>query len=116
MFNKSNDLKFPNEEEIINIIDSDKKNTIKQKYYKDYITFHIKRKNIECIFLFIFIILLLFLILNDLFQNKLIVNGFFSANIKYRNYINVAYAFDSNYHYITHVSMKSIMLSQNVDT
>ena len=35
---------------------------------------------------------------------------------KYRNIINVAYAFDKNYHYITHVSMKSIMLSQNNDT
>lgn len=35
---------------------------------------------------------------------------------KYRNVINVAYAFDKNYHYITHVSMKSIMLNQNKDT
>ena len=35
---------------------------------------------------------------------------------KYKNYINVAYAFDKNYHYITHVSMKSIMLSQKSET
>ena len=34
----------------------------------------------------------------------------------YKNYINVSYAFDGNYHYITHVSMKSIMLSQNKTT
>lgn len=37
-------------------------------------------------------------------------------NGKYKNYINVAYAFDKNYEYITHVSMKSIMLHQNTDT
>ena len=30
--------------------------------------------------------------------------------------INVSYAFDGNYHYITHVSMKSIMLSQDKTT
>ena len=29
------------------------------------------------------------------------------------NYINIAYAFDNNYYYITHVSMKSVMLNQN---
>lgn len=32
------------------------------------------------------------------------------------NYINVAYAFDNNYYYITHVSMKSIMLNQKNNT
>ena len=31
------------------------------------------------------------------------------------NYINVAYAFDNNYYYKTHVSMKSIMLNQKND-
>ena len=36
--------------------------------------------------------------------------------MKYKNIINVAYAFDKNYHYITHVSMKTIMLNQNKDT
>ena len=51
----------------------------------------------------------------------LFINLFFNNNNKYlkkkfKNYINVAYAFDKNYHYITHVSMKSIMLSQNKDT
>lgn len=43
----------------------------------------------------------------------------FSISIQnklYNNYINVAYAFDRNYHYITHCSMKSIMLSQNNNT
>ena len=39
----------------------------------------------------------------------------FKAN-KYKNYINVSYAFDGNYHYITHVSMKSLMLSQDKTT
>ena len=34
----------------------------------------------------------------------------------YYNYINVAYAFDNNYYYITHVSMKSIMLNQKNTT
>ena len=32
------------------------------------------------------------------------------------NYINVAYAFDNIYYYITHVSMKSLMLNQNINT
>ena len=32
------------------------------------------------------------------------------------NYINVAYSLDNDYHYIVHVSMKSIMLSQNPNT
>ena len=32
------------------------------------------------------------------------------------NYINVAYAFDNYYYYITHVSMKSIMLNQKNNT
>ena len=34
----------------------------------------------------------------------------------YINYINVAYSLDNYYHYIVHVSMKSIMLSQNPNT
>ena len=32
------------------------------------------------------------------------------------NYINVAYSLDNDYHYIVHVSMKSVMLSQNPNT
>ena len=36
--------------------------------------------------------------------------------IKFNNFINIAYAFDNNYYYITHVSMKSIMLNQNKNT
>ena len=39
-----------------------------------------------------------------------------SNQVKYSYYINVAYAFDNNYYYITHVSMKSIMINQNNDT
>ena len=35
---------------------------------------------------------------------------------QYSSFINVAYAFDKNYEYIAHVSMKSIMLSQNPTT
>ena len=33
-------------------------------------------------------------------------------NVDNFKYINIAYAFDNNYYYITHVSMKSIMLYQ----
>ena len=45
----------------------------------------------------------------------------FSIKIKYinenkNNYINVAYSFDNIYYYITHVSMKSLMLNQNNNT
>ena len=44
----------------------------------------------------------------------LYLNKYYKNN--YKSFINVAYAFDKNYHYITHVSMKSIMLSQNKET
>jgi len=81
--------------------------------YKAYFYF-IKKKNcllinqnkISLIFgklIFIFVIMIIIL-------NKLLL---FS---NYYNFINVAYGFDNNYHYITHVSMKSIMLHQNKDT
>ena len=33
-------------------------------------------------------------------------------NVDNFKYINIAYAFDNNYYYITHVSIKSIMLYQ----
>ena len=33
-------------------------------------------------------------------------------NIDNYKYINIVYTFDNNYYYITHVSMKSIMLYQ----
>jgi lipopolysaccharide biosynthesis glycosyltransferase len=36
--------------------------------------------------------------------------------VKFKNFINVAYAFDNNYYYITHVSMKSIMINQHENT
>ena len=35
-----------------------------------------------------------------------------TTNNDYLNYINVAYSIDNNYHYLAHISMKSIMLSQ----
>ena len=37
-------------------------------------------------------------------------------DVKYTNYIHVSYSFDNNYYYITHVSMKSVMLNQNFNT
>lgn len=61
---------------------------------------------IFCLIVFIFLLLIL--------SKKLLFLPFSSTS--YNNYINVAYGFDKNYHYITHVSMKSIMLSQNKDT
>ena len=54
--------------------------------------------------------ILIYLFINLIFNDNKYLNE------KFKNYINVAYAFDKNYHYITHVSMKSIMLSQNNDT
>ena len=56
---------------------------------------------------------------NFLFLTIIIMYLYLNIYIKkyeFKNYINVAYAFDKNYHYITHVSMKSIMLSQHSDT
>ena len=82
----------------------------------DYLTLSIKKKNIEFSFVLIYIILLLFLILSGIFDKNPDSNKNPNVLVKYRNFINVAYAFDENYQYITHVSMKSIMLSQNRDT
>ena len=41
---------------------------------------------------------------------------FSKNNYFYNNYINIAYSVDNIYHYIAHVSMKSIMLSQKPTT
>ena len=99
-------ISIPNSRKSDNlIIDSD-----------DYLTLNIKKKNIEFIFVLIFIILLLFLILSGNFEKNPDSNKNPNVAVKYKNFINVAYAFDSSYQYITHVSMKSIMLSQNRDT
>lgn len=89
-----------------------------KKFKKDYISLNIKKSHLECIFFFIFVLLILFLIVSGVFQKKEQTkeSHISLANINYKNYINVAYAFDSKYEYITHVSMKSIMLSQNYDT
>lgn len=63
----------------------------------------------------VFIILFIHFVVNSL-SIKIKRNKNKYINIEYNNYINVAYAFDKKYHYITHCSMKSIMLSQNNDT
>jgi lipopolysaccharide biosynthesis glycosyltransferase len=65
--------------------------------------FNIKNNYIKAFLLFYIIIIIFFLIFS--IENK-----------SYKNYINVAYAFDKDYHYIAHISMKSIMISQNKDT
>ena len=54
------------------------------------------------------IIIIIYILITIYFNNY--------ENKSFKNYINVAYAFDKKYHYITHVSMKSIMLSQNKET
>ena len=56
-------------------------------------------------------IIIIFLVFLLLITNNLIKQNLFGFN-----YINVAYAFDNYYYYITHVSMKSIMLSQKNNT
>ena len=81
--------------------------------YNDYIesegvlsiTINIKNSIVCLLFLVIIIIILILYLLYIYFERN-----------KYRNYINVSYAFDGNYHYITHVSMKSLMLSQDKTT
>ena len=109
---RKKEIKISNDEEIsYNIETKTLNNTIKVN--DDYIIFNIKKTKIECIFFFIFILLFLFLIINNIFQKNL---DKIPNSSKFNNFINVAYAFDSNYQYITHVSMKSIMLSQNRDT
>jgi lipopolysaccharide biosynthesis glycosyltransferase len=65
--------------------------------------FNIKNNLIKAFVLSFVIIIIIFLI-------------FLMENKSYKYYINVAYAFDNDYHYITHISMKSIMISQNKDT
>ena len=58
---------------------------------------------------------LLFLVILIIIPILYLLSIYFQRN-KYRNYINVSYAFDGNYHYIAHVSMKSLMLSQDKTT
>ena len=118
MKSKKNKSELSIEEEefaIVNIPDSRKlDNSIMDK--DDYLTLNIKKKNMEYIFQLVFIILLLFLILSGIFGQNPDSNKNIYIPVKYKNFINVAYAFDTSYQYITHVSMKSIMLSQNRDT
>ena len=72
-----------------------------------------KKKIIFFLAFLFFISIILFSIIKkvNIFTN---INN--SNNIIKYNYINVAYAFDNNYYYITHVSMKSLMINQNKDT
>ena len=118
MKSKKNKSELSIEEEefaIVNIPDSRKlDNSIMDK--DDYLTLNIKKKNMEYIFQLVFIILLLFLILSGIFGQNPDSNKNIYIPVKYKNFINIAYAFDTSYQYITHVSMKSIMLSQNRDT
>ena len=85
----------------------------KKNKYNDYfddedsLAIIINLKNFK-ICLAIVSVILIILLLFFLFR-------FFKGN-KFNNYINVSYAFDGNYHYIAHVSMKSIMLSQEKTT
>ena len=70
-----------------------------------------KKKKIKLIFFSILVSFLIWII----YKRTFIKNFWKMLNLK--NYINIAYAFDANnYHYIAHVSMKSIMLSQKKNT
>ncbi len=112
---KNSQIKESTDEEITDLCERENiYNRIKNS--DDYITINIKKKYMECIFFFIFTIIILFLIVGGVFEKNKKENTDQLAPIKYKSFINVAYAFDTNYHYITHVSMKSIMLSQNRDT
>ena len=64
-------------------------------------------KDIKNIKIATFIKFIVILSLYELYRNI----SYIFKNIKFNNFINVAYAFDNNYYYITHVSMKSIMLN-----
>ena len=55
-------------------------------------------------------------ILDTSLNNQEIINDTTTYSNNAINYINVAYSLDNFYHYIVHVSMKSIMLSQNPNT
>ena len=56
------------------------------------------------------------LIIILIFSLFMIVYEFCDVKIYKINYIHVSYSFDNNYYYITHVSMKSVMLNQNNTT
>ena len=67
------------------------------------------KKNINKKIKYLCLIIIIIINLTSIIFNKNKIQTF-------DNNINVSYAFDKKYHYITHVSMKSIMLSQNNDT
>lgn len=102
-----------NEDEAI--ILNDEENPTK-KNNSDYLTINIKKSHLEYIFFFIFVILVFFIMVKGVLDKKPKDEIDLPIPTKFKNKINVAYSFDSNYQYITHVSMKSIMLSQNFDT
>ena len=109
-----NNVKIPSPNKIIsNIID--KKHIFnKNKKNSNHLKFNFKKISFIFIFLFISTFLILFLIFRSSFKKNINENS--NSSFKFNNFINVAYAIDKNYHYIAHVSMKSIMLSQNKDT
>lgn len=111
---KKNTILNEEEEEIITNDNNEEK--YNDKTNKEYLTIHIKKTNLEYIFFFTFVILILLTIVSNFSRSKTKVDSDLKVPTKFKNKINVAYAFDSNYQYITHVSMKSIMLSQNLDT
>lgn len=94
------DINFNEECKIIN-----KYNII--NYYSKFIWINLELNRKYRYILFIFILIFLLFI-------KIKQNNYFDNNKI--NYINVAYSFDNDYHYICHVSMKSIMLSQKNNT
>ena len=83
--------------------------------YNKYNKYRSKKRKLNTRFCkFIFIIFLSFL-----YRYFIISKSYKSYNKSYNSYnsyINVAYAFDNIYYYITHVSMKSLMMNQNNDT
>ena len=79
-----------------------------------------KKRHNKSNYLYITIIIIAFIIIISFFAFRNIkkrnnINNNFDIN-DITDYINVAYCLDNNYHYIVHVSMKSIMLSQNPTT
>ena len=71
---------------------------------------NIIKNNFQSIIIKIIIFILsFFILLVELFCLRAI-------RTNYINYIHIAYSFDNNYYYITHVSMKSIMLNQKNST
>ena len=109
-----------NEEEIkIKENNDDKKepnessNKTKFKWKKGYISLKIKVVYLQIFFLIVFTICCCYFILFHFIKPNFTTE---EKKINYLNYINIAYSVGENDSYIVHVSMKSIMLSQNPET